>query len=68
MMAGYTLGTIVGSLASGPIGASFGTEALLPVGTVAFALSGLLMHQFYYLYSSAAFVWAFIKVRLFSGN
>ena len=42
MMAGYTLGTIVGSLASGPIGASFGTEALLPVGMAAFALSGLL--------------------------
>ena len=42
MMAGYTLGTMIGSLASGPIGARFGTEALLPVGAVAFALSGML--------------------------
>ncbi len=33
-----------------------------------FALRGLLMHQFYYLYSSAAFVWAFLKVRIFSRN
>ena len=33
-----------------------------------FALRGLLMHQFYYLYSSAAFVWPFLKARLFSGN
>jgi hypothetical protein len=31
-----------------------------------FALGGLLMHQLYYLYSSAAFVWAFIRVKLFS--
>jgi len=42
MMAGYTFGTIVGSLASGPIGGRLGTEALLPVGTAAFVLSGLL--------------------------
>jgi len=42
MMAGYTLGTIVGSLVSRPIGAAFGTEALLPVGAVAFAMGGLL--------------------------
>ena len=31
-----------------------------------FALGGLLMHQLYYLYSSASFVWAFIQVKLFS--
>ncbi len=42
MMAGYTLGTIGGSLASGPIGGGLGTEALLPVGTAAFGLAGLL--------------------------
>jgi glycosyltransferase involved in cell wall biosynthesis len=30
-----------------------------------FALAGLLMHQFYYLYSSAAFVWAYLRFRLF---
>jgi hypothetical protein len=27
-----------------------------------------LNRQFYYLFSSAAFVWAFLKARLFSGN
>lgn len=31
-----------------------------------FALRGLLMHQLYYLYSSAAFVWALIRFHLFS--
>jgi len=42
MMGGYTLGSIVGSFASDPIGRAIGVEALLPVGAVAFALAGLL--------------------------
>ena len=42
MMGGYTLGSIVGSFASEPIGRAIGVEALLPVGAAAFALSGLL--------------------------
>lgn len=33
-----------------------------------FALGGLLMHQLYYLYSSAAFVWALIRFRLSSNH
>jgi cellulose synthase/poly-beta-1,6-N-acetylglucosamine synthase-like glycosyltransferase len=31
----------------------------------AFALGATLFHQFYYLYSSAAFVWSWIEVRIF---
>jgi hypothetical protein len=42
MMGGYTLGSILGSFASDPIGRAVGVEALLPVGAVAFALAGLL--------------------------
>ena len=42
MMGGYTLGSIVGSFASDPIGRAIGIDALLPVGAAAFALSGLL--------------------------
>jgi hypothetical protein len=42
MMAGYTLGTIVGSFASDPIGRAIGNDGLLPVAAVAFAVSGLL--------------------------
>ena len=42
MMGGYTLGSIVGSFASDPIGRQLGIDALLPVGAAAFALSGLL--------------------------
>ncbi len=42
MMAGYTLGSIVGSFASEPIGRALGIDALLPVAGAAFALSGML--------------------------
>jgi hypothetical protein len=42
MMGGYTLGSIVGSFASDPIGRAIGVDALLPVGAAAFALGGLL--------------------------
>ena len=42
MMGGYTLGSIVGSFASDPIGRAIGIDALLPVSAAAFALSGLL--------------------------
>ena len=42
MMAGYTLGAIVGSFASEPIGLAFGIDTLLPVAAVAFVGSGLL--------------------------
>jgi AAA family ATP:ADP antiporter len=42
MMAGYTIGTIVGSFASEPIGSQFGVSALLPVAAIGFAMSGLL--------------------------
>jgi hypothetical protein len=42
MMGGYTLGTIIGSFASGSIGRAIGIDGLLPVAAVAFALSGLL--------------------------
>ncbi|HXV35898.1 MAG TPA: cyclic nucleotide-binding domain-containing protein [Myxococcota bacterium] len=41
LMAGYTLGSIVGSFASEPIGRVLGIEALLPVAAAAFALAGL---------------------------
>lgn len=33
-------------------------------GGLAFAIFGLAFHQFYYLYSSAAFVWCMIEVKL----
>jgi hypothetical protein len=33
-------------------------------GGSAFAIFGLCFHQFYYLYSSAAFVWCMLEVRL----
>ena len=46
MMGGYTLGSIFGSFACDPIGRAIGIEALLPVGAVAFALSGLLTLPF----------------------
>jgi hypothetical protein len=42
MMGGYTLGSLLGSFASDPIGRAIGIDALLPVGAVAFAISGLL--------------------------
>jgi len=42
MMGGYTLGSIVGSFASDPIGRVIGIDGLLPVGAAAFAMSGLL--------------------------
>ncbi len=42
MAAGYTLGTIIGSFASGPIGNLLGIDALLPVAAAGFAMSGLL--------------------------
>ena len=41
MMAGLTVGTILGSLASGPLGAWLGIDALLPLAAVTIASAGV---------------------------
>lgn len=45
MMAGMTLGTILGSFASGPLGERLGIAGLLPTAAVALALAGALASQ-----------------------
>ena len=45
IVAGGTLGEIVGSFASGPIGHAFGVAALLPIAAAALALAGLLARR-----------------------